>query len=52
MDELYLICTVKVYFPPELSFHQGWLIAIKFKKDADKKENSSEIIVLNDEMTC
>lgn len=32
-DEFYLICTVKKYFPPELNFHQGFLIVIKFKKD-------------------
>jgi len=42
-DELYLICTVKKYFPPELSFHQGFLIAIRFKKDG-----TSDIILLND----
>lgn len=43
IDEVYLICTVKKYFPPELSFHQGFLIAVRFKKDG-----SSEIIILND----
>jgi hypothetical protein len=47
VDEMFVICTVKKYFPPDNAFHQGTLIAIKFKK-----EGGSEIIVLNDEFPC
>jgi len=35
-DELFLICTVKKYFPPEMSFHQGYLVAFRFKKGEKK----------------
>lgn len=50
-DELYLVCTVKKYFPPEMSFHQGYLIAIRFKK-GEKKEGMGEVFILNEDITC
>ena len=50
-DELYLICTVKKYFPPEMSFHQGFLLAIRWRKN-EKKEIMGEIFVINEDVTC
>jgi hypothetical protein len=51
VDELYLICTVKKYFPPEMSFHQGYLVALRFRRE-EKKESSCEVIIINEEVTC
>ncbi len=42
-DEVYLICTVKKYFPPEMSFHQGFLAVIRMRKDG-----TSELQIVND----
>lgn len=39
-DELYLICTLKKYFPPEMSFNQGFLCAIKFTKLTEKETST------------
>ena len=50
-NELFLICTVKKYFPPDMSFHQGFLIAVCFRKE-EKKESLGEILVINEEVTC
>ena len=50
-DEMYLVCTVKKYFPPEMSFHQGYLIVIQFRKE-EKKGDMGEIMVLNEDITC
>jgi hypothetical protein len=46
-DEVYVIGTAKKYFPPEMSFNQGYLIAVKLKKDG-----SSEVQILNEDSTC
>jgi hypothetical protein len=42
IDDVYLICTVKKYFPPEMAFHQGFLAVIRFKKDGN-----TDIQILN-----
>jgi hypothetical protein len=47
VDEVYVVCTVKKYFPPEMAFHQGFLALIRLKKDG-----TTEVQVLNDESTC
>lgn len=47
IDDVYLICTVKKYFPPEMAFHQGFLTVIRFKKDGN-----TDIQILNEDSTC
>lgn len=47
IDDVFVICTAKKYFPPEMAFHQGFLTVVRMKKDGN-----SEIQILNDEATC
>lgn len=47
IDDVYLVCTVKKYFPPEMAFHQGFLTVVRFKKDGN-----TDIQILNEESTC
>lgn len=43
IDEVFVVCTVKKYFPPEMSFHQGYLTVVRIRKDG-----TSELQILND----
>jgi hypothetical protein len=47
IDDVFVVCTVKKYFPPEMSFHQGYLVVVRFKKDGN-----TDIQIVNDESTC
>lgn len=46
-EEVFVVCTLKKYFPPEMSFHQGLLALFRLKKDG-----TSEILFIHDEATC
>ena len=35
IDDVYLIATVKKYFPPETAFNQGLLVMVRMTKDGD-----------------
>ena len=47
LDELFVVCTLKKYFPPEMAFHQGFLAVIRLRKDG-----ATDVQILNDESTC
>lgn len=47
LDELFVVCTLKKYFPPEMAFHQGYLAVIRLRKDG-----VTDVQILNDESTC
>ena len=47
IDEVYVVCTLKKYFPPEMAFHQGFLAVIRLRKDG-----ATDVQILNDESTC
>lgn len=47
IDEVYVVCTLKKYFPPEMAFHQGFLAVIRLGKNG-----ATDVQIVNDESTC
>ena len=47
LDEVYVIATVKKYFPPETAFNQGLLMMVRLTKDGD-----SSVQIINEDSLC
>ena len=47
IDDVYLIATVKKYFPPATAFNQGVLVIMRFKKDG-----STDVQAINEDSPC